>query len=782
MSRSPWTDSLRRSAGAIVMTIAVAGVAAAPALAQDRELYLDVTINGQKQELIGGFVERDGTLYATPQELQAVGVRPPDSSGPTADGLVRLSDVSGLQYDYDEPGQALRITLPEAGRQPVAIGARDTRVTQADSDYGVLLNYDLLATRSGGTTSGSGLLEGRVFGPLGVLDGSFIGDIGSGDNGRNDGTGDGSRLIRLDTTWTYSDPDLLRRYRLGDFISGGLAWTRPVRMIGAQIDRDYALRPDLVTFPVPRFGGDAAVPSTVDVYVDNVKQFSTEVRPGPFEINDLPVLTGGGNAQVVVRDALGRETVQTLPFYASRDLLREGFADYSFEAGSVRRHYGEDSADYSGFAGVASLRYGLDDDLTLESHFEGSGDLLLGGVGAVYGVGTLGTVNASLAASRAGGDSGLQYSVGFEHLDPRWSAGLQRTGTIGTYRDLAAVEDRNLLRGTTRVNLSLNLDRWGALGVAYIDTDQSDFGRLQIASGSYTVTVFDNVQLMGSAFLDLNDRSNAGVTLSLSVPLGTTANVGVDATSQNGQRWLTQRGSYTQDTGVTDRGLAVNVQATEGDLRRYYGQVDYRTGLADFTASADQIDGSTNVRGEVRGSITAAAGGVFLNQRIDDSFAVIDTGVPDVGVTLENRPVGRTDGGGQLLVRGLRAYEANKMAIDVTDLPADAAFDDTRRSVVPADRSGIVVHFPVQIGDAATVLIHRPDGSAVPPGATLALDGGAGPLPVGYDGMAYAIGLQPDNAGTVTLPDGTQCRIAFAFAPVAGELPQIGPVTCGGMP
>lgn len=775
MSRSPWTDSLRRGAGAIAVAIGVAGLAAAPAVAQDRDLYLDVTINGQKQDLIGGFVERDGALYAKPEELAAVGVRPPDS-GLTADGLVPLSGVSGLRYDYDEPRQALEISLPESARQPVAIGARDKRVTQAESDYGVLLNYDLLATRSDGATTGSGLFEGRIFGPLGVLDGSFIGNLG------DDGTRDRERLIRLDTTWTYSDPDALRRYRIGDFISGGLGWTRPVRMFGGQIDRDYSLRPDLVTFPVPRFGGDAAVPSTVDVYVDNVKQFSTEVKPGPFEITDLPVLTGGGNAQVVVRDALGRETVRTLPFYASRDLLREGYADYSFEAGTIRRRYGEASQDYSGFAGIGSLRYGVDNDLTLEGHAEASGDVVLGGFGAVYGIGTLGTLNASVAASRAEGDSGLQYSVGFQHLDPRWNIALQRTGTIGTYKDVAAVQDGIVQHGSTRLNLSVNFDRWGAVGLAYIDTSQSRFGRSQIASGSYTVTLVDNVQLMASGFLDLEDRSNGGVMLSLSMALGTTTNVGLDANAQNGQRWLTQRASYTQDTGVTDRGLVVNLQASEGDLSRYYGQVDYRTAVADFTVSADQIDGMSSVRGEVRGSITTAGGGVFLGQRIDDSFAVVDTGVPGVGVTLENRPMGRTNGSGQLLVRGLRAYEANKMSIDVTDLPADAAFDDTRRSVVPADRSGIVVQFPVQVGDAATVLIQGADGRAVPPGSTLTLDGRPEPLPVGYDGLAYATGLKPENAGTVTLPDGGQCRVVFAFAPVPGEMPRIGPVPCGGTP
>ena len=36
--------------------------------------------------------------------------------------------------------------------------------------------------------------------------------------------------------------------------------------------------------------------------------------------------------------------------------------------------------------------------------------------------------------------------------------------------------------------------------------------------------------------------------------LGRETSVGLDATAQNGQRWLTQRVSYVQDTGVSDRG------------------------------------------------------------------------------------------------------------------------------------------------------------------------------------------------------------------------------------
>uniref|UniRef100_UPI0013D0C71D hypothetical protein n=1 Tax=Klebsiella pneumoniae TaxID=573 RepID=UPI0013D0C71D len=56
---------------------------------------------------------------------------------------------------------------------------------------------------------------------------------------------------RVNTTYTYSDAERLITYRAGDFISGGLQWTRPVYLGGLQVQRNFHLRSDLVTIPIP---------------------------------------------------------------------------------------------------------------------------------------------------------------------------------------------------------------------------------------------------------------------------------------------------------------------------------------------------------------------------------------------------------------------------------------------------------------------------------------------------------------------------------------------------
>ena len=129
--------------------------------------------------------------------------------------------------------------------------------------------------------------------------------------------------------------------------------------------------------------GEAALPSTVDLYVDNALRMSREVPSGPFSIQDLPVTTGQGDARLVVRDILGREQVITQPFYATPRLLRQGLHDYSYELGFVRRNFGTDSNNYGRALAVGSHRLGITEQFTGEIHGELLGHQQTLGLGGV---------------------------------------------------------------------------------------------------------------------------------------------------------------------------------------------------------------------------------------------------------------------------------------------------------------------------------------------------------------------------------------------------------------
>jgi outer membrane usher protein len=179
----------------------------------------------------------------------------------------------------------------------------------------------------------------------------------------------------------------------------------------------------------------------------------------------------------------------------------------------------------------------------------------------------------------------------------------------------------------------------------------------------------------------------------------------------------------------------------------------------------------------VEGSVVAMGGGVFFPNRIDDAFAVVDTEAPKVDVLYENRPIGTTNASGKLLVTGLRSFQKNKLAIDTANLPVDAEVDKTEDSVAPADRSGVLVKFPVRTdAGSAVVVFTAPDGTPLPAGARGKIDNGDA-FTVGYDGRAYVKGLKPKNVATVTLPD-RQCQASFPYQARPGEQVVVSPVVC----
>ena len=110
-------------------------------------------------------------------------------------------------------------------------------------------------------------------------------------------------------------------------------------------------------------------------------------------------------------------------------------------------------------------------------------------------------------------------------------------------------------------------------------------------------------------------------------------------------------------------------------------------------------------------------GVVTPSRRINDSFALVSTGAPGVDVLHENRKLGKTDSSGHLLVPDLIPYQANRVSIDVENLPVDTRLESTKAVVVPQSRSGVVANFQLERYVAATVILKTPDGQFLPPGA-----------------------------------------------------------------
>lgn len=797
MRRSPAIE-------AAVLVMAAAALRS-PALAQDipppsaaalptvQQLQLEVWINGRGTGLVAAVTrEADGSLWMTDDEMRAVGL-----DAPRRPGLINLSVEPGLHAVYDEDEQRLLIdaTLNNLLIQRFSLHSPSADVLGARQDSGVVLNYALSADggqdAAGKTARFDGLgmsMDARVFGPFGALDTAFSGSYVSGQ----------SRLVRLDTTWNWYSPRHALNVRAGDYINAGFSWTRPIRMAGLQIRRDFATRPDLVTLPSPRLSASAAAPSILDLYINGAPLLSRRVGAGPIEVDGLPPSQGFSEARLVLRDEAGRQTTVSAPFFTTPLLLRQGFIDYAAEVGFARRYYGVQSSDYAGMPlATASVRYGLRDSLTLEGHLESGAGLISLGGGVATQLSGLGVAALSVSGSQNKTQSGALVSAVFDsRFAGVYISAMALQATSG-YRDLAAqtsdvwtwragklVTDLPS-RSVRQLTLSapLNLTPWrrggepATLSVGYSAQETQDRIKREVWNGSLRNTLGRGVTVYATGYLTRGERRDAGAFFGVAVPLGAKTSVTAGVESQGDDSIGFVEASKAEDQAEGSVGWRLRVD--EGASAKIQAQGAYRGRDYRVSGSAQHIDGVTRGQLQVDGALAWLGGTPALANRLDGAFAVVDVGAPDVPVLFQNQLIGRSDRRGRLVVRNLSPFDGNKIAIDPQNLSLALEAADTEKSVVPVDGGGVLVRFGVtKAAPSALITLRLANGKVVPAGAEVERPGDKERTIVGYDGQAFLTDLKPVNDLVVHLEDDATCTAQFALTPTTKGGPDVVEAIC----
>lgn len=725
------------------VAVAAPGAAASTAV---QTLFLDLVLDARVVRPLVEVVMAGGQAHVAAADLRAIGLRLPETASPDADGRVALAAIDGLAYRYDAARQHLVLEPAETLRIASQLGYRVPPALHVDRDPGVVLDWDLYGRSVQGDHNLGVTTQLRWFGRLGTLETTGTSRAGARDE----------PYSRLDTRWTYSDPEHLWTWTAGDFVSGALAWTRPVRMGGLQWRRDFGVRPDFVVFPVPSFSASAAVPSSVELYVNGLRQSAMDVQPGPFVLNEFPRVLGAGEALVVITDELGRRVETRVPLYIDYQRLARGLTDFSVEAGSLRLRYG-DRADLYGDHPVASasLRHGLTDTLTLEAHGQGGAGLGLGGLGMAWSPGgRLGVVTASLAGSR-GPSRGHQHQFGYQYFTQR--AGLdiatQRAGA--GYRDLASTEGGALLRAQDRVSGWATIPRGGITATWLRYRDSAGLDSRSVSLG----LTHNRGALSFAANLYDDNRAGRGVALSLSYAFADRDFVSASA-SRRGGRDETALG-YRRSAPYAG-GWGWDLQARTGDSGQ--AALHYRGGAGEWALGADRSQGVDGVYVQGTGSLATMGGRFFASRRIGDAFAVVTVGgLPGVPVLYENRVTGTTDETGTLLVPDLRGWQRNRLSINPDALPPDAALATPDRVVTPADRGGVHAVFAVRRLRSATLELREADGTPVDAGTRVQRADGSVAI-VGFDGQLWLEQYQ-DGERLAWRRAGRQCAVLAPTLP-----------------
>ena len=744
-------------------------------------LLVDVVVNGRAlADVVQVEQWANGRLLLPVEVWTEARLAPPAGITAMRDGTAAyaLDDIPGATYAIDRSTLRLEVTVPPRAMVGMSIASDSARVDPPPrSQPGIFLNYDLAVTQAG---RGTPLSRGLVMEAIGF---SRLGNLVASGVVRDDGT---TRTAeRLDTFWRFDMPGRMQSLVVGDAVGVSGGWSRPARFGGVRWGRDFGMRPGFVTLPQPSITAEAALPSTVDVLVNNSRRLSQPVPPGPFSLTNVPVVTGAGEINLIVRDLLGQETILRQDYYTSPRLLAPGLTDFSLEAGRLRFGYAQDS-DYRDAFAAGTLRAGLTPKITAEGRAEVQRQRRAAGIQLAGLLGTWGVAHAALATSHGSAsdsnERGHLAQFGVERATPRGGGALsyQRTTRgFAPFGELAATASA-ARRPRSRLVANLGGPLAGRLsgGISYVRQELWGGERFELLAGSLSVPILHSASLNISFSQRLDGDRPWQAAASLSLPIATNVHMSTRAErSPGGSAALSVAASRPAPAGP---GLGWSVEGSTRPGQRARGTVLYNTSHVEGVVQvAAHAAGTPAVRASARGSIGALGGLVFASRPIGQgSFAVVEVpGMAKVPIRRSHQVVARTDSRGRAFVPGLLPWQRNELEIDPTDLPLDVAVGDMVQQVTPYAASGSFVRFDVRRARQALLILRHPDGTPVPVGTVVRLPDGT-EFSAGLRGEIWLTDLAADRQQIeVSWPEGG-CRLELPPATGKNEPERIGPLVC----
>ena len=725
-------------------------------------LDAEVVLNQHRLPDLYALCQAGSTILIAPRALVEMGFSAAELPAVSPDRPVSVSSLPGVTARYDALAVRLFLTAPagllRAQRYPVG-PARHPVALSGSALPGVILNYSLYTSRMAKETVASSWSEWRVTG----------GDRWSFSDSQRaiwQSTGE-QRLVHLDTRLQRDFPAEALTLTVGDSVTVGPDWHRATRLTGVQLASNFALQPQTGTAPDALLLGQASLPSTVDVYINRIRQSTQQVSPGPFDIAGMPVRNGVNSIQMVTTDVTGKQQVRSYSLYGASSLLKAGLSDVSIATGMTRRAWGvKDWSVDSRPVFSAGLRRGMTDTLTLEGYTEGGRQVQTGGMGVQWvPYSEAGLFSLAVARSRGDASVGTQVTWGWQRNSGPFSLSLGEQWTTDGYRDMAAREGAPLLHRRRQLFTSLSTPV-GTPALGLIEQDEAEGQRRRYASLSWS-WAWQGGSLNVTLNREAGTRHAQSLALWLTLPLGTDNHLSVSQTTTRHDSSLTAGVSGGRD-GLNWR---VSQGWVSGRQSASAAEVNRRTAYGDVSVGVGQVhvpQTDTSLYASATGSAALLSQGVFLTEQVGDGFGLVSTGgVADIPVRLENNPVGVTDRNGYLFLPTLQPWQPNLVSLDATAISDRWLLGQTSQSVVPARRNGALATFDVRRNVSAELSLTRPSGEAVPVGSAVRVDG-ALLTQVGHDGLVWLADPRPGDVLDVSDDAGKgPCRVVLAAALIA---------------
>ncbi|EYT43725.1 type VII secretion system (T7SS), usher family protein [Acinetobacter sp. 478810] len=792
-------ESLQDSTNAVLPSIPEVPNSAHQAFGSDQgyvQLFLNISVNSNvSKDLISVRQDQDRKLYIRSRDLKTLRLKMGEHI--LDNQWVCINDLNGIQFKYLENEQSLNLKVPSNMLTGYSVDLNGQQITSPQllkmkPLNAAILNYSLYQTMTNDENVFSGTAEG-IFN-------SAIGNFFSGVlyNGSNENSYSHEKWVRLESKWQYVDPEKIRIYTLGDFISNSPDWGSSVRLAGFQWSSAYSQRGDIVTSALPQFSGSAALPSTLDLYVNQQKIYSGLVPSGPFDIKQLPFISGN-EVTLVTTDATGQQSITKKPYYFSSKILAKGINEFSVDVGIPRYNYGLYSNDYDDatFASGA-IRYGYSNSLTLSGGAEASTDGLSNlGTGFAKNILGIGVINADIAASQYKDENGYSTLLGLEgRISKNISFNTSYRKVFDNYFDLARVsqvrylkdnqinaESQNYLNYSAladeifRAGINYNFYAGYGIYLGYNQIKYSD-NSYKLLSTNLSGSLDKNWGFYASAYKDYENHKDYGVYFALRYTPSSKVNAITSVSSDSGSLRYRQEIFGLSEPQIGSFGWGGYVErdqdANENNASVY---ASYRARAAYLTGRYNRFGDNDQVAVSATGSLVAAAGRIFAANEIGDGYAVVTNAGPQSQILNGGVNLGTTDKSGRFLIANLRPYMSHHIYLDPSYLPLEWEVSSTNQTAFVGYRQGTLVDFGAHQVISGLVKLVDQNNSPLMPGYTVRINGQQNGM-VGYDGEVFIPNLLKQNKLEVDLLDHGSCQVDFTYNSNQYSTKKLGPYVC----
>ncbi|WDU60713.1 fimbrial biogenesis outer membrane usher protein [Pseudomonas poae] len=673
--------------------------------------------------------------------------------------------LAGVSYDYDFNRQILSIEIPQAYLGSIPFEVR--RRQWSNGEQVAFTNYSF----TGSTAESDTGRRQNQFGSLrsGLNAGAWrLRNFSTWQKG----TGDSGRWESLETYAQRDMGNLMAIATLGDATTeGDLFDAIPYRGLGIASDLD--MLPDQARQFAPVIRGIANGRSRVIIRQRGYVIHEQWVPSGPFALTDLYPTASNGDIEVTVEGPDGQRQVYTQSFSSVPYMLREGQQSYSVFAGQYRPAQSAFAQQTPRFI-QASLRRGLSGGTTLFGGSLLSDQYNAGLLGFAHDFAGFGAISVDVTHARsdamghdktsASGQSfRFRYSKSLAATDTNFSLIGYRYSTGGYYSFNEALNSRSndmgldtYRNGHMKSNFTANVSQQlGGYGGVYANVSKTAYWDKSKADTSiqlgYSASVGEISYSLGLALNKGANSEDRSLSLSVSMPLGSTRNQRVTANMNQSARSSASRTATLSGNALQDNTLAYSAgvsQQVNGAQRQAGGTfaAQYDAPGAIVRGAYNESAGNRQLDLGMEGSVVAYDSNLIFSQPLGETNVIIATpGAADVAIT--NKRGVRTNANGYTVMPSALPYRKNRVSLDTQSMSADVDIAEPVQEVTPNRGAFVLADFDTRRGKRILFRIRDTQGEAAPFAARaelFAADGRSlGNTLVADKGRAFLTGVPP---------------------------------------